>query len=353
MTEYPPASFDVARRDDFIRSRGWKFVESVGSDCSPRKYFRLRKGLCTAILMESVPDDSPQSAPGHSIKDFLRLGEWLRANDVHAPEIYEALPEDGFVLMEDFGTISFHEALQRKSSPGPVYTMAVEVLRHLSHKQVGIELPEFRGSRVHLGRRRIIDWYLPAIRREKNPDGLSEEFSALWDEVEAGLPPCPQVFVHGDYHVLNLMWVPEEEGIGCVGVLDFQGAMIGPRPYDLANLLEDVRIEVTPKIRNVMLDSYCREMLPQEKKEFLLWYRILATQFHCRIMGQFLKLAILDGKMNYLGQLPLVAKYLALGLKDPSLAKIKHWLDKQGLDFSAVPAFNTDEIRSFIREDAF
>lgn len=345
---------EVERRDEFIRSRGWKFVASVGGDCSSRRYFRIKQGDDTAVLMESVPDDSPDALPGHKIGDFLRIGEWLRLNDLHAPEIYEAEPDRGFVIMEDLGDISFRKALEKKSNPVPVYMMATDFLIRLRECRVDdIDLPEFSGSRVHVGRRRLVDWYLPFVREEKNSDGLAGEFEKAWQEVEASLEPCEDVFSHIDYHLDNLMWTPMNEGIGCVGIIDFQGAMRGAAAYDVANLLEDARATVPENIRKEMLIRYCHSMNAQDRDNFLRWYRVSATQFHCRVIGQFVKIAVNEGRFEYLKFLPVLASYLKEGLKDPVLKPVKDWFDDQRLDFDEIPALNIEESKNFIRDDAY
>ncbi|NCC21409.1 MAG: phosphotransferase [Alphaproteobacteria bacterium] len=345
--------FDVDRRDDYILSRGWKFVGRVGEDCAFRKYFRIRQGRDTAILMESLPDHAAQATPGHKIADFIRIGQWLRDRDIHAPAVYECDAEDGFLILEDFGDTSFKGALERGANASAVYSFATDILRHLGAQALDIDLPDYCESHVHKGRRRIVDWYMPLARGEKIPDGLVESYLAVWNAIESGLPPCPQSFCHGDFHVENLMWFPEGEGLGIAGVLDFQGAMKGPRPYDLANLLEDARMDPGPVVRWAMVERYCAGMSPPERELFKQWYRVLATQFHCRVIGQFVKLAMVHGKPRYLQHLPRLAGYMKESLQDPLLMPLRQWFESEGLDFERGPVLNDRLDPEIIRDDAF
>ena len=50
------------------------------------------------------------------------------------------------------------------------------------------------------------------------------------------------VFVHRDFHVSNLMLVNNQ-----IGLIDSQDALIGNKAYDLASLIDDVRLK-TPKL---------------------------------------------------------------------------------------------------------
>src|SRR5690606_39152237 len=126
------------------------------------------------------------------------------------------------------------------------------------------------------------------------------------------------------------------------GILDFQGAMAGPMPYDLANLLEDARVDVPGDLRAAMLARYCADMSVQEEQDFRVWYRVLATQFHCRVAGQFIRLSVRDGKERYRAYIPRVAGYIRAGLRDPVLKPLKDWFDGQGIDFSGTAIGDAD-----------
>ena len=344
-------------RRDFLSRHGWAGarISPVGEDCAFRRYLRLTRGGQTAILMEAVPDGHAIATPGHNILDFVRIGAYLRSLGLHPPEIYEADEKSGYLLLEDFGDTSFKAAMAGGADRAELYALATDALSHLrTHTRAGdIDLPDYYASHVHTGRRRIVDWYMPALHGAKNPDGLVEEYLAVWDGIEKSLPPCPRGFLHIDYHVENLMWLPQAAGLNRCGILDFQGAMTGPLPYDLANLLEDARIDVPPEMRSAMLARYCAGMNPGEKENFENWYRVLATQFHCRVAGQFIRLAVKDGKTRYLAHLPRVAGYLREGLEHPVLSPLKSWFFTQKTGFSAVPEINPQTAARYIRNDAF
>ncbi len=344
--------FDERRRDAFLAKHDWEIVAPVGEDMAFRRYFRVAQNGETAILMDSLPDDHPDATPGHRISDFIRIGDWLRDHDLHAPQIYEIDDEQGFLILEDFGDISFRKAIDNGAPRGPVYSFATDVLKHLRAQEPTIELPDYYESPVHLKRRRVIDWYVPAQRREKNPDGLAERFLDVWGEIESGLPDCPRCVLHVDFHLENLMWVPEAEGLEVCGILDYQSAMIGPGPYDLVNLLDDARIDVPENIRKAMLERYCFDMRPDERKAFMDWYAVLAAQFHCRVIGQFIRFAVWGDKPRYLEYMPIVAKHLKRHLQNPLLKPLDAFFKEEKIDLETLPEFDIDAIRAVIRDDA-
>lgn len=199
----------------------------------------------------------------------------------------------------------------------------------------------------------MVDWYIPAVTGKVNDAGLIDDYLSVWAEIENSLPMVPQSFLHIDYHFENLMWLPDRDGLFRCGVLDFQGAMVGPAPYDLANLLEDARVDVPEDLRLTMLDRFCADMSAEEKENFMNWYRVLVTQFHCRVIGQFIKMAKQDGKTRYLDYLPRVAGYLHQGLKHPVLQPLQQWFDEQGIDFAAVPDIDLDVTDALVSKDIF
>lgn len=345
-------------RGQFLRRLGIRddALSPVGEDCAFRRYFRARQpDGRTAILMEAVPDGAAFATPGHNIHDFVRIDDYLRARGLNAPRIYSQDTENGYLLLEDFGSVSFKTALKDGVSREQLYELATDVLRFLRERAVAtdINLPRYYDSHVHIARRRLIDWYMPVLRQQRVADGIAGEYLDAWDRIEQSLPPVPQGFLHIDYHFENLMWLPEREGLMRCGILDFQGAMAGPLPYDLANLLEDARVDVPQDLREAMLARFCQGMTEKEESVFRSWYRVLATQFHCRVLGQFIRLAVKDGKDRYLQHLPRLAGYIREGLRDPVLLPLKEWLESQDMDFSSVPEIDIDRIRPLMRPDAF
>lgn len=341
----------ISLRDAFLQKNGLGqvFLTPIGADMASRRYFRLnRNDGTTVLLMESVPDNSPLATPGHKLSDFIRLSAYLRGIGISTPEVFETDEANGYLLLEDFGDLSFKAALEQGlSGQEDLYTAATDILVWLrkNARADDVGLPEYYQSHVHTGRRRLIDWYVPAARGQINPDGLVEQYLAIWDGIEKSLPPVPQGFLHIDFHFENLMY-PR-------GVLDFQGAMKGPMPYDLANLLEDARMDVPDDLRKQMMDHYCQSMGADERDVFQKWYRVLATQFHCRVMGQFIRLAVDGGKPRYLDMIPRVAGYVREGLKDPVLRSLADWFKSNNIDFAKVDGFDADAIRPHIRPDAF
>ena len=340
----PSELFSADACFDFIAGYGWEIDSAIVQDSSIRRYFRLKKSNETAILMETLPDGSEDATAGHSITDFIRIGEWLNEIGLNAPNILARDESQGYLILEDFGDTSFKTAIEQGADKATLYSCAKDVLDNIAAQNCPLELPQYYDSHVHKFHTRVVNWYVPLVRKQKNEAGLEEAYLEAWKEVKENVPCPPQTFLHIDYHAQNLMWLPENNGLQRCGILDFQGAMIGPAPYDLANLLEDARADVPNDIRQSILSQY--------DEQFRAQYRILATQFHCRVIGQFIKIAI-NGNPSYLQCIPRLERYLHEALQNPTLKPLQSFFKELGIDFSApAPLEKIATLQSFLDERA-
>lgn len=347
----------MSSRAAFLQQAGWPTAafEPVGEDWSIRKFYRLKKGERSAILIESLPDTDPNAPSGHLLGDFVRIAEKLRGIGLSVPEIYAADPATGFLLTEDFGATSFRDVLDKKFLPQQqLYMLATDVLVRLHEQGQGItDVPDYFQSYVHKGRRRLVDWYMPIALSRPNPAGLVDDYMDVWDEIMNTLPVPQKGFQHIDFHLQNLLWLPGREGIAQCGVIDFQGGMHGPVPYDLANLLDDIRVLVPENIRAPCLERFLHAVPAGDREALQGWYDVLAAQFHSRILGQVYKLALVANKTRLLKYMPIVTDHFKRGLKKPILKPLKNWLEKQGVIDLIIPDFDPEKARAVIAKDAF
>ena len=88
------------------------------------------------------------------------------------------------------------------------------------------------------------------------------------------------------------------------------------------------------------------------KETYLQWYRVLTTQFHCRLIGQIIRWAVKENKPEYQQYLPRIATYIENALHDPLLLPIKQFFDEEKIDFFGVKDLNVQLIAKNIRSDA-
>lgn len=308
-----------AHAPEFLAASGWEGAEilPLAGDASFRRYFRVRHGDRSAVLMDAPP-------PHEDPRPFIAVSEWLLSRGLTAPEILARDLQKGLLLLSDFGIARLRETLD--SDPGrerELYELATDVLVHLHGHPPMEGLPPHGLDQWLEELKLFTDWYCPAVGLEV--DALA--FQSAWREVlvpvaSDGLGP---VTVLRDYHAENIMLVEGREGIAHFGLLDFQDALAGHPAYDLASVLEDARRDVPPAVERAMIDRYVAATSGGETFERAYW--TLAAQRNTRILGVFTRLWKRDNKPHYRRFQPRMWGLLERDLSQPHLAPVQAWFD--------------------------
>ncbi len=303
----------------FLEQAGWAQarITPMQADFSPRRYARLeRADGRRAILMQAAAD---QKTPA-----FVAIACLLRDLELSAPVLYAAEPDNGLVLMEDFGDRNFGALLDAGEDAWPLYRRATDVLAHL-HQAFdaanAMPLPLFDAALFTAQAELFLDAYIPFAQSREATPGEREGFRAAWLEALKPLDSLPQTLLLRDYMPDNLMDLPEREAWRGVGVLDFQDAGRGPIAYDLASLCEAVRRDGGPALQEDVLAQYHRQNPAVALPDLRRACRVLAAQRHTRILGIIARLAQ-QGRREKLALLPRVGGYLATLLKDDALRDV-------------------------------
>jgi aminoglycoside/choline kinase family phosphotransferase len=304
----------------FLEASGWggRAAEPLAGDASFRRYYRLAGHSRSAVLMDAPP-------PHEDVGPFVFVAALLRELGLSAPEVLAEDHAEGFLLLEDFGDDTYTRLLKRGSDEPTLYTLAVDTLIALQRAagtRVIPELPAYDWERLLAEAALLVDWYRPIA------GALRDEYLALWRAVLPEALVSLPTLVLRDYHVDNLMLLPDRPGIQGCGLLDFQDAVTGPPGYDLVSLLEDARRDVPAALRRAMTERYLAAFPALDREAFLRSAAILAAQRNCKIIGIFTRLWRRDGKPQYLAHIPRVWRLLEQDLRHPALAPIARWLDR-------------------------
>ncbi len=317
---------------EFLSREGWLDAAEtrVGEDWSLRRFTRLSQNGRTAILLQSVPDDDPLAMRGHKLGEYVTISNYLEQLGFNVPEILAQDIDRGLLLMGDFGDRSLHDVFEDNASDlKEWYLKATDILVDLYKKTPfnDLNLASYYDGHIHPARRFIIDYYLPHVTGKSADEKTAQHYLKVWDDIEESLPSIPFRFLYIDFHPQNLMIDGDR-----LGLIDFQGAYWGPVPYDLVNLLEDARRIVSADIKQACLQRYLDCIPVNEREAFKEWYAVLSAQFHCRVIGQAVKLAQ-NGKPRLMDYVPTLQKHLAADLKSPTLRPLKDFLAGIGIGF--------------------
>ncbi len=127
-----------------------------------------------------------------------------------------------------------------------------------------------------------------------------------------------------------------------ISLIDSQDIIKGNLLYDVASLIDDVRIILPVKLKSKLFNYYLSQTKKIKLNEKYLAkndFDILSVQRNLKILGVFVRLYKRDNKSNYLKFLPYTWQLLDLRLKNPIFNNLKNLLNK------AVPKNNRKRVK--------
>ena len=313
----------------FLARAGWGEAERgvLAGDASFRHYDRLTRGGDRAVLMDAPP-------PMEDVRPFVRIGRLLRRLGFSAPRILAEHVDAGLLLLEDLGDDTYTRVLASGGNEQVLYGRALDVLIRLHRRAAECdpaveELRPYDDAALLDEATLLTDWYMPAVLGRDTPAATRADYCRLWTELRRTVTGIPDSLVLRDYHVDNLMWLPDRPDVEACGLLDFQDARWGPVTYDLVSLFEDARRDVPAALTRRLLDRYLAAFPALDPKAFAASYALWGAQRSAKILGIFTRLDRRDGKPAYLEHIPRVWRWLEGDLGHPVLAPLRAWFDRE------------------------
>ena len=284
---------------------------ALQSDASKRKYYRSKIKENSFLIMDS-------SSEKKSLKNFVKISNWLRKKGYSSPNIFYKEVPKGYCILEDFGDTKFSELKNKKEQ----YSLTVELLKSLSQQKP----PKFLKSYSELIFKQelslFIDWYLFYKKKKKNK--AIHLWNEIWDYLFLKIDNNYQSLVLRDFHIDNLFWLKDRHDLKKIGLIDFQDALIGHPCYDLVSLLQDVRVNISDIEQKRLYNLYMNKS-NYDNKLFEDSYFIFGTQRLIKIIGIFYRLKFLYKKSDYMKFLPRTWQLLRKNLNNPQLEELSRW----------------------------
>ena len=291
----------------------------ISEDASFRKYYRKfdpKKKLNTIIVISKKNKNK-------NLLVYSAINHFLLEKNIKTPQLLTENYKKGFIEIEDFGNITIHHTLEKSRSKFDVYKKTVNLLIKLQKIKPRI-IKDFFGKSYKLKNYSVknlrtesdlfFDWYLPLIMKKNQAIKIKKILKKKLQILYKKLKFKNNIFVHRDFHVSNLMKINNQ-----IGVIDSQDAIIGNPTYDLASLIDDVRIKTSNQLKNDVLNYYlnkCPQIYRRKKNDFIHDFNILSVQRNLKIIGIFSRLFKRDKKKQYLKLISYTWKLLELRLKD-------------------------------------
>jgi aminoglycoside/choline kinase family phosphotransferase len=299
----------TARLAEAAQARGLSLnsPQTLAGDGSDRRFYRLLGSPTAVLLFHPNP-------PGGEVNEndsYYRIGRHLKAQGVPVPEIYSYCAAEFWMLLEDLGDVSLETVIKQQPAESQIrhwYRQALEVLVNMQIKgKEGFE-PSWCFDTPVLHRpflwERECGYFVTAFLNnylglKTTREDLAPDFERL---LTGALPPGPNFFLHRDYQSRNL-FVRD----GRLRVIDFQGGRLGPLGYDLASLLIDPYVNLSPEMQEEFFDYYLELVtarLDLDPAAFREQYYYLALCRNLQILGAYGYLTRVKGKNYFARYIP-------------------------------------------------
>jgi len=296
-------------------------VVKLTGDASNRVYYRILSGTSQSFILMVLADpelfkasEEAMTWPPPPVEElpFINIQRHLLLSGVAVPKIIHYSKENGWILLEDLGDLTLEQAIT--DSPSgllPIYRNAIDTLIRIQR----FATPQ--GTTPTLAHYRAFDqalfvWEFDhfieyGIEKREGiilPDKRKKEIRAFFSDIALRLSTLPPVFVHRDYHSRNLMVQSSH-----LRVIDFQDALMGPCQYDLASLLRDAYVDLSPAVIDDLISYYLATWEAQTGKKiapdgFREIFDLISIQRRLKAAGRFVYIDQVKKNPRFLPYVP-------------------------------------------------
>jgi len=280
-----------------------KNLKKIEGDASSREFFRKKDKKITSIIVYTQKDKSK------NLLAYDAVNKILIKNNVLAPSLYQENYNKNFIEIQDFGDQTVFKILKSKSTNKLIlFKKIIKLLNKIqsiksrsikNFKKQKYIIPKYNNDVLIKEANLFCQWYADKNLSKGLKEKFTKKFLKIIKKLTLNLKLKNNVLVHRDFHVSNLMLLNNK-----IGVIDSQDALIGNKAYDLASLVDDVRLKTPKSLKNKIYRLYINKQKKLDKFKFKNDFEILSILRNLKIIGIFTRLAIRDGKKDYLKLIP-------------------------------------------------
>ena len=290
-----------------------KDLKQIKGDASFRKFYRNKKNNSIVILTNIDKNKN--------LLIYDAINKILIKNKILAPKLLSQNYSNNYIEIQDLGMRTVYQLLKKKNINR--YLMFKKIIKILNKIQLikDKKIKNFKNKIYRIGKysnkilfqetKLFCDWYIPKKISKKKCNKFNYQFKKEIKFLLSKLNYKNETFVHRDFHVSNLIYFNNK-----TGVIDSQDALIGNKAYDLASLIDDVRLKTTKSLKNKIYSFFIKRQKKLDKYKFKNDFEILSILRNLKIIGIFTRLATRDRKKNYLKMIPYTWQLISMRINE-------------------------------------
>ncbi len=276
-------------------------LKKIKGDASLREFYRNRKNKSIIVVSKK-----------EKLKNLLiydAINKILIKNKILAPILLSENYINNYIEINDFGDQTLFQILKNKNNNKYIiFKKIIKILNKIqlikdkkvkNFKNKLYKVQEYNNKILFDETKLFYDWYAPKILSKSKSIQFKKKFRLEIKKLLSKLNYKNVTFVHRDFHVSNLMYHNKK-----IAVIDSQDALIGNRAYDLASLIDDVRLKTSNQLKEKVFKFYIKTNRKIDLKKFKKDFEILSVLRNLKIIGIFMRLAIRENKKKYLKLIP-------------------------------------------------
>tara|TARA_Y100000816_G_C26076762_1_gene566898 strand:+ start:163 stop:1104 length:942 start_codon:yes stop_codon:yes gene_type:complete len=278
-------------------------LTKLKGDASFRSFFRKKENGNSTIIVYAKKEKF------RNLLVYDAINKIFIKNKILAPKLYSQKYKKNSIEIEDFGDQTIFKILKKKNSNKLRYfkqiiklliqIQSIKSRKVKNFRNRNYSIPKYKKNILINEANLFCDWYVKKNLSKSKGKKFSKNFRKIVKNLAFGLKLKDDILVHRDFHVSNLILVNNQ-----IGIIDSQDALIGNRAYDLASLIDDVRLKTSISIKKKILNLYFKKQKKIDIKKLINDFEILSILRNLKIIGIFTRLAVRDGKKNYLKLIP-------------------------------------------------
>ena len=296
----------------------------LSGDASFRKFYRSDKSVIVFCQKEKKSN----------LLIYDAINKVLIKNKIKAPKLLKQNYKKNFLEIEDLGDVSIHKKLKNKKIKKLKYYKKIIFLLYKLQKiktkkiktfnNTNYTIPKYSNNKLFKESKLFLDWYIKKVIKKENQKVIKKKLENIIKILLKKIKNKNNIFVHRDFHVSNLMEYRKK-----IALIDNQDALYGNSAYDLASLIDDVRIKTSNSLKEKIFKYFLKQNKFINKKNFKNDFDILSVLRNIKIIGIFTRLSSRDKKYYYLKLIPNAWKLIEYRINNNVLFKdLKLLLDK-------------------------
>ena len=313
---------------DILTQMATTYAEKTPTSCVPlaqsgshRRYYRFTFDDGNTLI-GTYNDDVAEN------RAFFEYTRFFAAQNMNVPTLLAVHEDEKHYLLNDLGTQTLYDKLCEVRKNNDDFQ---EVMGY--YKKVVAALPKFqltakKGLDMSVAYpraafdRQSMQWdlnyfkyyYLKMVNIPFNEQLLEDDYQRFMDYL---LSVDDDYFLYRDFQSRNIMVYQDD-----VWFIDYQGGRKGALQYDIASLLYDAKADLSPEIRQELLECYMDNLaqyIPVDRKQFTADFNAFALIRIMQAMGAYGYRGYFERKLHFLQSVPYAIRNMRYLLSQNAL----------------------------------